>query len=134
MDGRDRILRNPFYVLELAPGCGRAEVERQGQKLLGILELGLSAALVYRTPVGTAERTAEGVRQAMAELRDPERRLMHELWAHLPAEADGTHDDVRNENDEHTHAHEDEHVHEDDPLAPWTGALRALGFGAPGGA
>src|SRR5438874_11473689 len=81
-----RFADNPFYVLGLRPGCGRAEVEREGQRLLAMLELGLSAADRYGTPVGERERTADKVRHATAELRDPERRLPHELWAQLPAE------------------------------------------------
>lgn len=82
---RARIARNPFYVLGLPVGCSRAEVEREGQKLLGMLAVGLSAARTYDTPLGALPRTAEAVREAMAELRDPERRLMHEMWARLPA-------------------------------------------------
>lgn len=80
---RERLARNPFYVLELDPECTRAELERQGQKLLGMLELELSAALHYDTPLGRQRRTPEQVRAAMAELRDPNRRLLHELWATL---------------------------------------------------
>lgn len=86
MDARDpnrRIAENPFYVLGLSPECSRLEVERQGQKLLGMLEVGLSAARTYATPLGEHERTVDKVRAAMAELRDPERRLHHELWARL---------------------------------------------------
>lgn len=84
---RARIARNPFYVLGLPVDCSRAEVEREGQKLLGMLAVGLSAARSYDTPLGALPRTAEAVREAMAELRDPERRLMHEMWARLPAHA-----------------------------------------------
>lgn len=80
-DPRQRITENPFYVLGLSVACSRAEVEREGQKLLGMLELGLSSARVYQTPLGPCERSADKVREAMAELRDPERRLLHELWA-----------------------------------------------------
>jgi hypothetical protein len=82
---RARLEENPFYVLGLPPDCARAEMEREGQKLLGMLELGLSAAAEYAHPLGRARRTPELVRQAMAELRDPVRRLAHELWAQLPA-------------------------------------------------
>ena len=71
---------NPFYVLELAPDCSRAEVERAGQKLLAMLELDLGGARDYATPMGRATRDAAKVREAMAELRDPQRRLFHELW------------------------------------------------------
>jgi hypothetical protein len=84
-DPRRRILFNPFYVLGVPVEATRAEVEREGQKLLGMLALGLSQAATYDTPLGPAPRTPEAVREAMAELRDPERRLMHELWARVPA-------------------------------------------------
>jgi hypothetical protein len=84
-DPRRRILFNPFYVLGVPVEASRAEVEREGQKLLGMLALGLSPAATYDTPLGPAPRTPEAVREAMAELRDPERRLMHELWARVPA-------------------------------------------------
>lgn len=75
-----RLLDNPFYVLELAPDCSRAEVERAGQKLLAMLELDLSGARLYASPLGSGQRDAAKVREAMAELRDPQRRLFHELW------------------------------------------------------
>jgi hypothetical protein len=78
-----RIRDNPFYVLGLRPEATRVEIERQGAKLLGMLELKLKSAMTYPTPLGPSERTADKVRQAMAELRDPERRLGHELWARL---------------------------------------------------
>ncbi len=80
----DRFADNPFYVLGLRPDCARIDVEREGQKLLGMLELGLKAAKTYLTPVGPRARTEAKVRAAMAELRDPERRLRHEFWASLP--------------------------------------------------
>ena len=82
---RERFTENPFYVLGLRPDCSRADLEREGQKLLAMLELGMESAKSYPTPLGPAQRTADAVRQAMAELRDPQRRLMHELWAQLPA-------------------------------------------------
>jgi hypothetical protein len=85
VDARDRLALNPFYVLELPPDCVRVDVERQGQKLLGMLALNLAAAKTYATPVGPRPRTEELVRQAMAELRDPDKRIGHELWARLPA-------------------------------------------------
>jgi hypothetical protein len=80
---RERLAHNPFYVLELRPDCSRAEVERAGQKWLGMLELDLSSARAYRSPLGMHRRSPELVRIAMAELRDPNRRLLHELWATL---------------------------------------------------
>ena len=80
----DRFADNPFYVLGLRPECGRLDVEREGTKLLGMLELGLKSAASYMTPLGPQPRTADKVRVAMSELRSPERRLLHEFWAVLP--------------------------------------------------
>jgi hypothetical protein len=118
----DKIGENPFYVLGLRPTATRAEIEREGQKLLGMLELGLTSAARYETPVGPMERDADKVRRAMAELRDPERRLEHELWARLEPRA-------------HAPAASDA---EDAPAearpraeAPWPNALVDLGWRAP---
>lgn len=79
-----RLADNPFYVLGLRPACSRLDVEREGQKLLGMLELGLKTAKTYMTPLGPQTRTADKVRTAMAELRTPDKRLLHEFWAALP--------------------------------------------------
>jgi hypothetical protein len=76
-----RHLENPFLVLGLAPAASIAEVERTGQRLLGLLVAGLAEGATYTTPLGVATRTAEQVRWAMAELREPCRRLGHEWWA-----------------------------------------------------
>ena len=85
----ERMRDNPFYVLALRPDATRQAIERQGTKLLGMLELKLKSAAAYPTPVGRAERTPEKVRWAMAELREPSRRLDHEIWARLDPEALG---------------------------------------------
>lgn len=80
------ILDNPFFVLGLAPDATRVELEREAQKLLGMLELDFVDAKTYATPLGPQPRTAEAVRAAVAALRDPLRRLTAELWArHAPA-------------------------------------------------
>jgi hypothetical protein len=80
-----RILDNPFFVLGLSPDASRIELEREAQKLLGMLELGFAAAQTYATPLGPRPRTAEAVRAAVAALRDPYQRLVAELWArHAP--------------------------------------------------
>jgi hypothetical protein len=79
----DLIADNPFYVLGLPADCPTRAVEREGQKLLAMLAVGLAEAKQYRTPVGARPRTDEKVRAAMAELRDPARRLVHELFARL---------------------------------------------------
>lgn len=113
-----RIRDNPFYVLGLRPDATRVEIERQGAKLLGMLELKLKSALTYPTPLGPSERTEDKVRQAMAELRDPERRLGHELWARLdpvsapPPDPDATPDEAPPPRAE----------------APWAEALAAFGW------
>ena len=123
-----RLRDNAFYVLELATTCGRLDVERQGQKLLAMLELGLAAAAPYATPVGPGVRDADKVRLAMAKLRDPDRRLEEELWARLPATAPktlaeevGLDDDLGLDDVKLPSA----------PRAdrPWEGALAALGGG-----
>lgn len=117
MTARDKIRDNPFYVLGLRPDATRAEIEREGQKLLGMLELKLSSAARYATPVGEADRTADDVRRAMAELRDPEKRLEHELWAILPPVAPPAPEPIE------TRAREKAD-------APWEGAMAALGWRA----
>lgn len=81
---------NPFFVLGLPLDCRPIDVEAQGRKLLGMLELGLSAARTYSTPLGERPRDAEKVRAAMAALRDPATRLGHELWAGTPMPATET--------------------------------------------
>jgi hypothetical protein len=84
---RRRVAENPFYVLGVPPDASRAQIEAEGQKLLAMLELGLAGAARYPTPVGERPRAAEDVRRALAELRDPARRLEHELVARLPPRA-----------------------------------------------
>jgi hypothetical protein len=80
-----RNIDNPFFVLGLFPDASRMELEREAQKLLGMLELGFAGAQTYATPLGPQRRTAEAVREAVAALRDPYQRLVAELWArHAP--------------------------------------------------
>ena len=82
-----RHLENPFLVLALPPSASAAALEREGQKLQAMLAAHLDEAATYATPFGPCARTPELVRAAMAELRDPERRLRHEWWARGWAEA-----------------------------------------------
>jgi hypothetical protein len=77
----ERHLRNPFLLLEVAPDARREDIERQGAKLLALLAADLPGANSYPTPLGPRRRRAEDVREALAELRDPERRAGHEWWA-----------------------------------------------------
>jgi curved DNA-binding protein CbpA len=74
---------NPFFVLEIATDATPTEVERAGQRLLALLAVGSATAGTYHTPLGPATRDADRVRQALAVLRDPEQRLLHELWANV---------------------------------------------------
>lgn len=109
----DRIKNNPFYVLGLPSTASRAEIERQGQKLLGMLEMGMKQAASYSTPLGSFPRDADQVRQALADLRDPARRLAHEVWATLPADTA-----LPTPEEQRTAA----------PPAPWKNALEILGW------
>lgn len=113
-NAQKRIADNPFFVLELSPDCSRMEVEREGHKLLGMLSLEISGAGSYQTPLGTMQRTSDSVRVAMAELRDPDKRLNHELWAR------GGVDDVTY----HDIAPEEESTAQ----PPWHDAWQASGF------
>ncbi|GEM_PF-1800431 len=79
-DAHTHLVHNPFYVLELPTDCSRAQVERAGQKLLAMLDLDMRGADAYPSPHGGGTRDMSKVRVAMAELRDPQRRLVHELW------------------------------------------------------
>jgi hypothetical protein len=72
---------NPFFVLEVATDASQADVERAGQRLIALLTVGSTAAAQYSTPLGPATRDADLVRQALAALRDPVRRVVEELWA-----------------------------------------------------
>ncbi len=75
---------NPFFVLGLTPEASPLEIERQGQKLLAMLRVGLETATSYPTPFGDHPRTEEAVRQALATLRDPARRHEAEVWFDVP--------------------------------------------------
>jgi hypothetical protein len=105
-DPRERAAANPFLVLGLAPSASSAEVEREARRLLDALDLGFEDALRYATPFGPRPRTPEAVRDALQELRDPERRAHHEIFARArDACAAGV------------------------GVAPWPGAFDALGWG-----
>lgn len=73
-------MANPFLVLDLPVDTPAEMIERKGEMLLSMLSIGVADATVYKTPFGPKERTAELVRDALAELRDPNRRLIHEWW------------------------------------------------------
>jgi hypothetical protein len=79
-NSRRRHQQNPFLVLELSPTADGAEVERQGQKLLAMLAAQMAEVESYPSPLGRCARTPELVRAAIAELQDPDRRLLAEWW------------------------------------------------------
>jgi len=97
---------NPFFVLEVPIEASPAEIERAGQKLLALLAVGSAGAGFYQTPLGRAARDANDVRQALAALRDPHTRLLHELWANVAQRVEST----------------------DDIAEVWEGAEQALGW------
>src|ERR1700738_2668071 len=91
MTGQDPLAAwrgNPFFVLEVSTQASRADGHRDGQKLLGLLALGSASAAQYDTPFGPAARDADSVRQALATLRDPNERVIHELWANVAQSVD----------------------------------------------
>jgi hypothetical protein len=91
MNGRDPLTvwrSNPFFVLEVGTEASRVEVERAGQRLLGLLVVGNAGAADYATPLGPATRGADDIRQALAALRDPNERVVHELWANIAQRLD----------------------------------------------
>ena len=56
---------NPFFVLGLSADASRIEIEREAQKLLGMLELGFAEVLAYATPLGPQPRTPEADRKSV---------------------------------------------------------------------
>jgi hypothetical protein len=88
---RDRLAawrRNPFFVLEVDITASAAEIERAGQRLMAMLNLGAASASRYETPLGIATRDADAVREALALLRDPHERVIFEILASLSQGAD----------------------------------------------
>lgn len=117
-----QISENPFYLLELPVDCSAMDVETQGQKLLAMLQLDLTAAKTYRSPLGHHGRDAESVRAAMASLRDPLQRLRHELFAQpLPDTAADGHGNVEQDGDDPAQP-------ATAPSAPWSEAFIAFGW------
>lgn len=73
--------QNPFFVLELPVDCAPMEIERAGQKLLAMMQVGMTSAVTYRTPLGTRTRDESAVRTAVAALHDPRARAIAAFWA-----------------------------------------------------
>jgi hypothetical protein len=66
--------KNPYFILELDPDASPLEIERQGKKLLALLEVGAAKGRSYESPFGSFDRDATMVREAVAALRDARRR------------------------------------------------------------
>jgi hypothetical protein len=75
------IVENPYFVLALPWDAPRTAIEREAQKWLGMLELSFVEATHYATPLGPQIRTADLVRTAVAQLRDPASKVMAQMWA-----------------------------------------------------
>lgn len=73
------LVENPFRLLGLTPQASPRDVEREGAKLLSLIAAGMDEAGAM-APLGPRERTAEQVRWAIAELREPHRRAVHEFF------------------------------------------------------
>jgi hypothetical protein len=106
----DPVVTNPFWVLELPASASAAEVERQGQKLLAMLGVGLADATTYPTPTGPRPRDEALVRHALQCLRDPDQRAAWEVFARLSPDTEAP------------------TARGADAPAPWPDALTALGW------
>ena len=76
----ERVTANPFHVLCLSTDASDDEVERRAETLLQEIDAGRPGAETYMTPLGRRQRTRTLVLWACKQLRDPDRRLQHEVW------------------------------------------------------
>lgn len=79
---------NPYYVLGLGPDATPGEIEREGRKLLALIEVGAERGRSYESPMGKRPCDATLVREAIAKLRDPKERLRQGLLVRLVALSD----------------------------------------------
>ena len=56
MNAKERIATNPFHVLGLRPDATRVDVERESQRLIAMIEVGLKDAGSYASPTGGMPR------------------------------------------------------------------------------
>lgn len=76
----ERVTANPFHVLCLSIDATHEEVERRAAELVRDIDAGRRGADTYVTPLGRRQRTRTLVLWACKQLRDPDRRLQHEVW------------------------------------------------------
>jgi hypothetical protein len=79
-----RFTLDPFVVLQAAPTASRGDLDSAALQLLAALAAGLPGADRYPTALGPRRRDPEVVTAAAEELRDRERRIVHEVWARMP--------------------------------------------------
>lgn len=79
-----RWTQNPFYVLELSVDAEWSEIEQRAAMLERALVERPGETHAYPTPAGARRRDRSVVHAAVEALRDPDLRLLHELWASLP--------------------------------------------------
>ena len=75
---------DPFALLGVAVTASVRDIEREAQKLLGMLALGVGDVGTYVSAAGPRPGTPEAVRAAAAQLRDPRQRLLAEVLAGVP--------------------------------------------------
>jgi len=86
--------KNAFWVLGVSPDATPGEIEREGRKLLGLIEVGSEKARTYTCPAGEHPRDETMVREAMAALRDPKRRAKERCLAKLMDGPRDEHEDM----------------------------------------
>lgn len=70
----------PFWALELEPGADNKAIERAYAKLTGAIKLQVPGANTFKSPLGTHTRDEFLLRDARANLTNPETRIIAEFW------------------------------------------------------
>jgi hypothetical protein len=86
VSGTENLSGNPFYVLELSTTATLDEIEQAAADLIKRIDQGEPGIDFYTTPLGALPRDAGDVRDAAKQLRNPQRRLVHEFWARVPVD------------------------------------------------
>lgn len=75
--GLERVVCNPFYVLGLTPAARASDLSMRFASLRDRCDT--TAEVTFTTPLGPQPLTLNTLRWAAAELRDRDRRLIHEM-------------------------------------------------------
>lgn len=70
----------PFWVLELEPGADNKAIEKAYAKLTGAIKLQIPGADFFQSPLGIHARDEFLLRDAKANLTNPETRILAEFW------------------------------------------------------